>query len=322
MAKTSFNRKGALSRVTVGALTAALVVTGTSAVAADNPQNPTSKAGAMAYEFAKSDKTGKTGKTGKQGSDSRRGVASLGAAAEYRWLYAISGENLYDYEPNGRGGYYPRTFQVDYMSYLKNAVQADNDGDGVADDIWLWDTYGYLSYGSGEGDFVEVGGGWNMFNKVISPGDLGGASSPDLIARDAAGNLWIYLGYGNGKLTARTKIGGGWNTYNQIAGVGDLTGDGRADIVGADKSGVLWLHQGTGDRKAPFKARTKIGGGWNAFNYLLGVGDLDSDGMSDLIARDKAGALYRYSGTGTAKAPFKPKAKIGTGGWNAYRLMF
>lgn len=61
----------------------------------------------------------------------------------------------------------------------------------------------------------------------------------------------LYLGYGDGKLTSRTKIGSGWNGYNQIAGQGDLTGDGKAGIVARDGSGVLWLYKGTGSATVP-----------------------------------------------------------------------
>ncbi|MEU3600192.1 VCBS repeat-containing protein [Streptomyces sp. NPDC006798] len=315
MAKTAFNRTGALSRVTVAALTAALVATGTSAVAADNPGNtaPTKAAAAAAELVAKKKQ---------QAPVSGRSVAKANVAAEYRWLGAISGSTLYDYAPNGSGGYDARSWVTDQWTYIKNAQQADNDGDGVADDFWVWDTAGYMAYASNEADVVNVGGGWNTFNKVISPGNLGGAASADLLARDGSGNLYLYLGYANGKVAPRAKIGTGWNIYSQIAGVGDLTDDGKADIVTADKSGVLWIHPGTGDYKKPFSARVKIGGGWNTFNNLVGVGDLDFDGRSDIIARDKAGALFRYSGTGITNAPFKPMAKIGTGGWNTYRVIF
>jgi hypothetical protein len=314
MAKTAFNRTGALSRVTVAAVTAALVATGTSAFAADDPQN-TSKAREAASGLAESVPAAQ--------APAARSTAKAGAPAiEHRYLYGVSGAKLYSYKPNSKGGYGARTFLADAWDIFKNGAQADNDGDGDADDTWLWSIYGDMYYLAGEDDLKEIGGGWNIYNKVISPGNLGGASSADLIARDSAGHLWLYLGYSNGKVTKRARIGTGWNIYSQIAGVGDLTGDGRADIVTADKSGVLWLHPGSGNYQKPFNARIKIGGGWNAFNYLLGVGDLDLDGLNDIVARDKAGALYRYSGTGIAKTPFKPKAKIGTGGWNTYRLMF
>ncbi|MFE0427559.1 FG-GAP repeat domain-containing protein [Streptomyces sp. NPDC058953] len=309
----SINRAGALSRVTVATLTAALVATGTSAVAADNPG--ASKTPADTFVAAEQAQLAQQDRIG------ARSTAKAAATAEYRWLRGLSGGNLYLYEPDGRGGYGPRHHIATGGETVSNAAQADNDGDGKAESVWLWFSDGTLDYATPT-SAITVGGGWNIFNKVISPGNLGGAASADLIARDKAGDLWLYLGYANGKVAPRKKIGSGWNIYQHIAGVGDLTGDGKADIVTADKSGVLWIHPGSGDYNKPFKPRVKIGGGWNTFNYLAGVGDLDNDGKSDLIARDKAGALFRYSGTGTTAKPFKPMAKIGTSGWNTYRLMY
>ncbi|MFF5285996.1 FG-GAP repeat domain-containing protein [Streptomyces sp. NPDC013171] len=309
MANSSgLNRTGVLSRVTVAAITAALVGTTTAAVAAEAP---------VAAQPAVS--------TPAASASAASATAVAAAAVEHRALQGVSGSSLYWYAPNGSGGYDAREYANSTWNYIKAAQQADNDGDGIADDVWAWSTSGYLSYAAGESastELVNVGGGWNIYNKLVSPGQLGGGAAADIIARDSSGVLWLYLGYGNGRLTTRYKVGGGWNAYNQIAGVGDLSGDGKADIVARDGSGVLWLYKGTGNYTSPFAGRTKIGGGWGVYNTILGVGDLDYDGIADFLARDGAGKLYRYSGTGNAAAPFKPRVTIGTSGWNTYRIMF
>ncbi|MBO0916447.1 FG-GAP repeat domain-containing protein, partial [Streptomyces laculatispora] len=141
-------------------------------------------------------------------------------------------------------------------------------------------------------------------------------------ARDTKGDLYLYLGYGDGTVTKRIKVGYGWDIYSEIAGNGDLNGDGKNDIVARDKSGVLWLYKGTGNQKAPYAKRTKIGSGWNQYNTVFAPGDIDLDGTADLVARNAAGELYLYRGTGNAATPYKPKANIGTSGWNTYRLLF
>ncbi|MFI1717900.1 FG-GAP repeat domain-containing protein [Streptomyces litmocidini] len=73
-------------------------------------------------------------------------------------------------------------------------------------------------------------------------------------------------------------------------------------LVARDTAGVLWLYLGKGD--GTFAARTKIGGGWNAYQHLVGVGDADRDGRPDLVGFGPQGEDYLYRGTGDWKTPF------------------
>ncbi|CAL9557962.1 hypothetical protein SUDANB58_04581 [Streptomyces sp. enrichment culture] len=299
-------RRRTLARVSAAALTAALVATGTSAVAADNPGR----------SLASVDVPAKPSGTSK---------FSTAAEDEYAPVNALYGVDrngdLWGYVPDGNGGLDTRV-NVGYgWEGSRFVTQADQDDDGSSDGLWDV-TDGTLYYWPWSEEGTVVGKGWDIYDRLLSAGDLGGAAADDLIARDGSGVLWLYLGYGNGKLTQRYKVGGGWNTYTHIAGKGDLTGDGKDDIVAKDGSGVLWLYKGTGDYKAPFQTRTRVGGGWNIYNDLVSVGDIDLDGVTDLVARDKDGALWLYKGTGSAAAPYKSRVQIGSGGWNTYRLLF
>ncbi|HEU4676429.1 MAG TPA: SpoIID/LytB domain-containing protein, partial [Motilibacteraceae bacterium] len=57
-------------------------------------------------------------------------------------------------------------------------------------------------------------------------GDFSGDGRPDLLARDAAGALWLYPGTADGSLGARTLVGrSGWSVMSALTGVGDLSGD-------------------------------------------------------------------------------------------------
>ncbi|MFJ6100636.1 FG-GAP repeat domain-containing protein [Streptomyces sp. NPDC092359] len=230
----------------------------------------------------------------------------------------------YMYFANGAGGFDAQFPLGASFSAIADMIDADMDNDGLWDGSWTLLKDGRLSYGDqdGNGDFRsrQIGGGWNTYTTVLSPGSIGGAKQADLIGVDKAGVLWSYLAYANGTVTPRARVGSGWGQYGQIAGQGDLTGDGKADIVARDKSGVLWLYKGTGNYKAPFAGRAKIGAGWNAFDRLLSIGDLDFDGTTDLIARKPNGELFRYSGTGSASAPFKKPVKIGFG-FQSYNLL-
>ncbi|WP_051875143.1 FG-GAP repeat domain-containing protein [Streptomyces exfoliatus] len=249
--------------------------------------------------------------------------ASAAGTAQVNRLFGIDSTGaLWSYAANGAGGYEGRIESGYGWSTAQHLAQVDHNADNSADGHWDV-TAGTLTY-TAWGDAAEpitVGTGWGIYDKFLSAGNLGGAPADDLIARDSSGTLWIYLGYGDGKLTQRRAIGGGWNVYDQIAGKGDLSGDGKDDIVARDTAGVLWLYQGTGDYTAPFTPRTRIGSGWNIFNLLVSVGDVDLDGTADLITRDTGGGLWRYSGTRQAAAPYAARVQIGTG-WNIYRLVF
>ncbi|MFB7454204.1 FG-GAP repeat domain-containing protein [Streptomyces sp. NPDC056194] len=308
MANSSgLNRTGMLSRVTVAAITAALVGTTSAAMAADAPQgrsavSVTAESPARAGAFA--------------------ATASTAAVTPVNSLFGAAGNgDLYRYDPNGTGGLKAPVDGGNGWQYSKYITQVDNTADGRADGLWYVENgrFGYMKFG---GAPMDIGGGWGIYNKVFSASNTGGGAADDLLARDTSGVLWHYLGYGNGKVTQRYRVGAGWGAYNQITGKGDLTNDGKADIVARDGSGVLWLYKGTGNYAAPFSARTRIGGGWNAFNHLVSVGDLNNDGIADLIARDSAGALWLYKGTGNASAPFQAKVKIGTSGWNGFKMLF
>ncbi|GGU42871.1 hypothetical protein GCM10010289_74540 [Streptomyces violascens] len=205
------------------------------------------------------------------------------------------------------------------------AVQVDHDKDGRAEGLYTRDAEGNLAYTNDAlDDDVDLGDGWNQYDLLFSPGDLGGTKASELLARDTSGVLWLIRGNLDGSLGERIRLGGGWGAYTQVTGLGDLTADGNPDIVAADKDGVLWLYPGTGNYRAPFGDRIRVGGGWGQFNLLAFVSDAGIDGRSDLIARDGAGGLWLYESTGKADSPFKPRRKFldETKNWSGYRALF
>ncbi|GAA0577189.1 hypothetical protein GCM10010394_02150 [Streptomyces crystallinus] len=298
------------ARLGAAVAAAALVGTGATAVAAANPPKP----------FTHASPAPSAPSLTRSGAMTS---APSPEAPQFDLFAADRANTLYGYIRDGGGALSPRAKIDTGWDAIKWTTQVDHDADGYADGWWEWDKNGTMYYAADDATTPwTVGGGWNTYNLVLAPGNLGGAEAGDLLARDGSGNLYVYLGYGTGKVAARYKVGGGWNAYNQIAGNGDLTGDGKADIVARDASGTLWLYKGTGNYKAPFEGRTRIGGGWNTYNALFSMGDLDLDGRTDLIARGNDGSLWRYSGTGNAAAPFAGRKNIGTSGWNTYRLFF
>ncbi|MFI9585827.1 FG-GAP repeat domain-containing protein [Streptomyces sp. NPDC052236] len=307
MAKSFGRKRGrVLSRLAVAAIAAALVGTSAGAAVADNPV-PRSAKSAL--------------------PDTGAGIAADAAAesadAPVNALYGVDKNgDFWGYAPNGTGAFDAREELGFGFNYVKHAVQVDHNADGSSDGTWEINTDGGFDYYPWGEEAVSAGTGWNIYNKIVSPGNLASTVADDLLARDTAGVLWLYQGNGNGTVKSRVRVGSGWNAYTQIAGQGDLSGDGRADIVARDTAGALYLYKGTGSATAPFGARIKVGAsGWNTYNTLVSVGDIDLDGMTDLIARDTAGALWLYKGTGSATAPYKARVKIGASGWNIYRLL-
>ncbi|MER5963791.1 tachylectin-related carbohydrate-binding protein [Streptomyces sp. NPDC002057] len=94
----------------------------------------------------------------------------------------------------------------------------------------------------------------------------------------------------------------------------------RGAVHARDKDGVLWRYESTGDVTRPFAARKRVGGGWNAYTAVAPLTSATADGRGDLVARDKAGVLWYYAGTGKPSAPFAPRKRVG-GGWNTYTAL-
>ncbi|MFE9313017.1 FG-GAP repeat domain-containing protein [Streptomyces sp. NPDC006706] len=161
--------------------------------------------------------------------------------------------------------------------------------------------------------------GWNQYDVMVSTGDITGDGRPDLVVRKAStGDMYLYKGTSAGKLSARVKIASNWKTYKRIVAVGAITGDGIGDLIAQDKSNDLYRYNGT--RTGAFKARVKIATKWGAsYNACVGVGDLNRDGIGDLICRDTSGKLFRHYGNG--KGGFGARTQIGTG-WGGYKALY
>ncbi|MFD0431891.1 FG-GAP repeat domain-containing protein [Streptomyces zhihengii] len=174
--------------------------------------------------------------------------------------------------------------------------------------LWLYDVTG-TGYRAAFAARRSLGGGWNTYTHITGGSDLNGDGRPDLIAADKAGVLWMYRGTGDtaAPFAKRQKIGnGGWGIYNQLTATGDIGGASAGDLVARDRDGVLWLYLGKGD--GTFAARTRIGGGWQAYTDTIGIGDADHDGHPDLYAYGPGNKGWYYAGTGYWKAPFGARA--------------
>ena len=83
-----------------------------------------------------------------------------------------------------------------------------------------------------------------------------------------------------------------------LAAVGDFDRDGNPDLVARSAStGDLLLYRTDG--RGGWRTGWRLGTGWGGMDTVLGVGDFDSDGHPDVLARRSA-TLYLYRGTGSA----------------------
>ncbi|MFJ4870646.1 FG-GAP repeat domain-containing protein [Streptomyces sp. NPDC088757] len=216
-------------------------------------------------------------------------------------IYRAWNGNLYTATAAGKGG----LFLGETSQPVKDVVPIGNqDGNVSGPEVLTLSAQGVLSLYTDasptHASYAWQGKGWQIYNKVLAPGDVNDDGRADLIAREHNGDLYLYYATGvrSAPFSARVKIGYGWNIYDQIVGIGDDNGDGWADLIARDPSGALWFYAGRGDKAGPFGGRVKIGTGWGVYNQIFAVGDDTGDGNGELIARDQQGAFWYYTGRG------------------------
>jgi hypothetical protein len=172
-------------------------------------------------------------------------------------------------------------------------------------DVWF-----YPGTGAGLGARKKIGSGWQVVREITAIGDLTGDGLPDLLAISKSNNLYLYAGQASGKLSGAKLVGGGWAGKAELAGAGDFNRDGFPDLAArltADNKLYLW----TGRRNGFTGTRLALGTDAGDLRDVIGVGDFDRDGFTDLAAvRKSTGVLTLLPGAGST---LRPGARLATG---------
>ncbi|SDD91274.1 FG-GAP repeat domain-containing protein [Glycomyces harbinensis] len=230
------------------------------------------------------------------------------------------------YPGTGTGFFGPRRdagFLIDGMNLVESA--GDLNGDEIPDLLVRY-TDGILDLhtgnnagGTGFGQILNVGRGWNSMSAIVSGHDFNGDGKTDIVAREkSTGYLWLYPGNGEGRVGTRVKIGTGWNAMREITSVGDLDHDGHADVIAIRSSdNCMYFYGGRGN--GTVKPGVKKSCNWVGYDQAAAVGDFNGDGHADWIARRKSdGALYLYKGDGAGG--YGTRTQNGTG-WNSIKFI-
>ena len=153
-----------------------------------------------------------------------------------------------------------------------------------------------------------VSSGWSGAQQLVVS-DYNGDGMQDIVAVWKNGNLTVSYGQSNGTFKPLRSIGHGWAPFDIVV----------TAWKGSDRlPSILAKHRATGDLRyyrnldgARFGATTRIGTGWG--NLTIMGADFDGDGRQDLLARNAAGQLLLYRGTGTGGFMGEARRVVGTG---------
>jgi FG-GAP-like repeat/FG-GAP repeat len=168
------------------------------------------------------------------------------------------------------------------------------------------------------------------FGLRIAAGDIDEDGFPDLIVGGngggASAGLWVYPGSATGlsALTGTQVVGPVGNGYGSSITIGDFNGDGHVDVaVGVTSIGDVNIYYGNGAIIG--LANTPVvltGNSADTFGVNLAAGDINGDGISDLLvgattaAIANAGEVFIYLGTSMGLPATADYTLSGTGSVN------
>ncbi len=179
-------------------------------------------------------------------------------------------------------------------------MMADVNGDGRADVIGFASRGVYVSLSTGSSfaapqlwvrGFGYSAGGWRTNYHPRMMADVNGDGLADVVGFGSQG-VQVSLSTGRSFTPPRQWVrgygsGSGWQIQRHPRYVFDMNGDGRADIIGFSGTGPTVALSTGNNFAAPrlwYRGYGNSLGGWNESLHIRSLGDVDGDGLLDLVA--------------------------------------
>jgi flagellin len=192
---------------------------------------------------------------------------------------------------------------------LQNMTFADVNGDGILDAIGGANNSAanhrmYIAFGNGNGTFrsgLSFNVGLINIASVARVGDINGDGKSDILI-NSNDNNYVFFGNGNGTFSGVTTIAPAASSQNGSFLL-DINNDGRLDIVTSVSSGSGNISIQIGNGDGTFKTGTLYSGGGDS--SPMDMGDINGDGIIDILVRDVGGSVVINfgNGDGTFRGP-------------------
>lgn len=167
--------------------------------------------------------------------------------------------------------------------------------------------------GTGSGTFgarQRVAGTWGSYDRIIG-GDYTGDGRPDLLARRTNGSLYLLPGNGDGTFGAARGPASNLRSMRFLTAGGNLLGGPGGDLVGVSGQKLMVVtNRDTFELGSPIDTGVSFAG----MDLVLNAGDVNRDGLGDVLGRTPAGQLMLFTGNG--QGGLAPAGVLGEG-WNA-----
>jgi|GEM_PF-572379 len=165
---------------------------------------------------------------------------------------------------------------------------------------------------TGLGAPIDTGVNLANATQLLNAGDWNRDGNSDLITRNTDGNLYLYLGNGQGRFGAPTLLATGFGAVTLLSAAGDITGDGWPDLQGQVGGAMqIWPGQGTAGLAAGYVSHSAI-----SATRQVAVGLWTADGAPDaLFVKSKKTVLYPGNGPGGLTNPVTVGGSLSAYNW-------